>query len=181
MEDRAMSMDVQDKLVVLYVLDKMELPLSEDSILAICSNQNAWMPYINCKHALEQLTDCGLIHKNSSQKIIYCITPEGRACLANFYTKIPLSRREEMTEYIKKERLAYKRRQELFCDYYKNKDGTYTVNVRIQEIGATTPMMELSINVDSRASAKYVYNNWGKKAAKIYELLLLNPNTWFTV
>ncbi len=175
MDDNIMGAEVQDKLVVLYVLDKMELPLAEDTILSICSTANEWIAYINCKHVLDLLSDVGLVHRNlSNNKVIYTITPEGRACLANFYTKIPLSRRDEITDFIRKQRIAYKKKQELFCDYYKNNDGTYTVRAKIFELGATNPMMDLSINVDSRASAKYLYNTWEEKAAKIYELLYDN-------
>lgn len=173
-DEQFTGLEVQDKLIVLYVLDKMELPLAEDSLLSICSSANDWMPYINCKHVLELLSEVGLIHKNVLQKVIYTITPEGRACLANFYTKIPISRRDEITEFVRQQRLSYKKKQELFRDYFKNQDGTYTVHVRICEMGATSPMLDLSINVDSRSSAKYVYNTWEEKAAKIYELLYDN-------
>lgn len=166
--------EIQDKLVVLYVLDKMELPLAEENVLAICSTANNWLPYINCKHVLEMLTEANLVHKTISQKVIYTITPSGRACLANFYTKIPLSRREEITEFVRKERLAYKKKQELFRDYTKNKDGTYNVRLRICELGAVNPMLDIQLNVDTRKSAKYVYDHWEEKAAKIYELLYDN-------
>ena len=173
MDDSIMGAEVQDKLIVLYVLDKMELPLQEESILSICQELEL-IAYINCKHVLDLLTDVGLIHRNVSGNVIYTITPEGRACLANFYTKIPLSRRDEITDFVRKQRIAYKKKQELFCDYYKNNDGTYTVRAKIFELGATNPMMDLSIVVDSRASAKYLYNTWEDKAAKIYELLYDN-------
>lgn len=166
--------EIQDKLVVLYVLDKMELPLAEESVLAICSTANNWLPYINCKHILETLSEANLVHKSVSQKAIYNITPSGRACLANFYTKIPLSKREEITEFVRKERLAFKRKQELFRDYNKNKDGTYNVRLRICEMAATNPMLDIQINVDTRKTAKYIYDNWEQKAAKIYELLYDN-------
>ena len=166
--------EIQDKLVVLYVLDKMELPLAEENILAICSTANNWLTYINCKHVLEMLVESNLVHKSISQKAIYSITPSGRACLANFYTKIPLSRRDEITEFVRKERLAYKRKQELFRDYTKNKDGTYNVKLRICELGATNPMLDIQLNVDTRKTAKYIYDHWEDKAAKIYELLYDN-------
>ena len=167
-------MEVQDKLIVLYVLDKMEMPLAEESILSICADANDWMPYINCQHALNRLTEASLIHRNVAQKTIYTITPSGRDCLANFYTRIPLSRREEINDFIRKERLAYKKNQELFRDYYKNKDGTYTVHVSICEMESDTPMLDIKLSVDTRKSAKYIYNHWDEKAAKIYELLYDN-------
>ena len=70
MDDNIMGAEVQDKLVVLYVLDKMEIPLTEESIISICQN-NDWIAYINCKHVLDLLTDVGLIHRNVSGNVIY--------------------------------------------------------------------------------------------------------------
>ena len=34
---------VLDKLTMLFVIDKMEIPLTEDSILDICSVKNTWI------------------------------------------------------------------------------------------------------------------------------------------
>ncbi|NCA67165.1 MAG: DUF4364 family protein, partial [Clostridia bacterium] len=120
--------DTQTKLILLYVMDKMEVPLEDDIVTSICSQDNSWVAYVECKEAISNLCSVGFLHKNNTGgKQIYSITPEGRICLANFYTRIPLSLREEITEYIKKSRILYRKKQELFSDYYKNKDGSYTV------------------------------------------------------
>ena len=60
------------------------------------------------------------------------------------------------------------------CGSKTYKDGTYTVHVSICEMESDTPMLDLKITVDTRKSAKYVYNHWDEKAAKIYELLYDN-------
>ena len=43
-----------NKLILLYVLDKMEIPLTENSILEICSSQNNWVNWMDCKDLLAQ-------------------------------------------------------------------------------------------------------------------------------
>lgn len=174
MDERLISTEMKDKLIVLFALDKIEIPLCEENIMDIISTKGDWIPYISCQHALYQLVDSGLVHKSCGAKVVYSITPEGRTCLSSFYPKIPLSTREEIIAYVSKQQPVYKRKQELFSDYFKNSDGTYTVVMRISEIGSNTPIMELNINVDSRASAKYAFNTWEEKAAKIYEFLYEN-------
>ena len=41
--------DTTKKLILLYVLDQMEIPLTEESIMAICTNKNDWLEYLDCK------------------------------------------------------------------------------------------------------------------------------------
>ncbi|MBR2371406.1 MAG: DUF4364 family protein [Clostridia bacterium] len=44
--------NTQNKLLLLFVFDKMEIPLSEDTIVDLCCNTNNWITYIDCKQAL---------------------------------------------------------------------------------------------------------------------------------
>ena len=82
-----------NKLILLFVLDKMEIPLTEISILEICSSQNNWINYMDCKPIINQLIDHGFICSISSAgaDTLYSITPDGRVCLADFFINIPSS------------------------------------------------------------------------------------------
>ncbi len=163
------------KLILLYVMDKMEVSLEEDILTDLCSHDHDWMNYMECKSAIAGLADVNFIHRRtSSNKVIYNITPEGRMCLANFYTRIPLSLRENINDCVKKNRINYRRRQEYISDYYKNSDGTYTVSLKIMKPGSEQPMVELKMVVESRNNASYVYDNWESKAGSIYGLLCDN-------
>ena len=58
----AISMDsTQNKLLLLFVFDKMEMPLSEQTILEMCCSANNWINYIDCKQALMQLIDANFV------------------------------------------------------------------------------------------------------------------------
>ena len=52
-----------NKLILLYVLDKMEIPLTENSILEICSSQNNWVNWMDCKDLLAQLIVSKFVYK----------------------------------------------------------------------------------------------------------------------
>ena len=41
-----------NKLILLFVFDKMEVPLSESTILDMCSSANQWINYMDCKPLL---------------------------------------------------------------------------------------------------------------------------------
>ena len=52
-----------NKLILLWVLDKMDIPLTETSILEICTSQNDWVSYMDCKDLLYQLLTAKFIYK----------------------------------------------------------------------------------------------------------------------
>ncbi len=163
--------DVQEisKLIILYFFDQMEVPLKENIINDIFSEHSNWIPYTEFRSCFEELVKQGLIY-NSAPKTAeprYGITVESREGLTYFYTKIPMSIRDEISSVIKKNRLSYKKKQEYLADYYKNADGTYTVALKIDSAACT--LMDLKIVVQDRRKAKWIYNNWAEKAPIIYE------------
>lgn len=162
-----------NKLIILFVFDKMETALSETTILDMCSSSNNWLPYMDCKLTLDQILEDGLICKvESGNSPMFVITPDGRDALANFYINIPTSTRKEIAAFVKTNSLKYKTRQECLSDYYQNIDGTYTALVKI--LAPAQPMLELKIVVPDRKTAQYIYKKWEEKAADCYQLIYEN-------
>lgn len=157
-----------NKLVLLYVFDKMEIPLTETTITDMCCNSNAWINYLTCKEVLNDLVENGFIvvSTNNSGEQYFQITTDGRSCLSYFFMKIPASLRDEINIFIRDNRQKFRRKQEYFSDYYKNADGTYTVLMRILEPLGTR--LELKLNVANRAIAKVIYNKWENNASQVY-------------
>lgn len=170
------SNETTGKVILLYVMDKMECELTEDTIVDMCYYQNKWISYFTCKIALSELTSQGYLQefKNTEKTKYYKITTEGRNCLSYFYSEIPASTRDEIAEFIEKNKLYFKRKQEYFFDSFKNKDGTYTVVLKIIE--PTTTTLELKLNVPEQETVKSIQDSWRENASKvfsaIYETLL---------
>ena len=82
-----------NKLILLFVLDKMEIPLSDNSIMDICTSRNNWLNYMDCKDILWQLLETNFIYKinGENNEYRYAITLDGRDCLSHFYLKKPKS------------------------------------------------------------------------------------------
>lgn len=161
-----------NKLIFLFVMDKMEIPLTEDSIIDICTSRNNWLKYMDCKDVMWQLLDVGYIAKTVNEDAtIYNITHEGRNCLSlsNFYLKIPISTREEITAFAKENRMDFKRSQEYIGKYFKNNDGSYTTALKIKDPLQSQNMFEIKIVLPSRKSAVNATKKWQKKAPQIFE------------
>ncbi len=161
-----------NKLILLFVFDKMEVAVSENSLLDICCSANAWIPYMDCKPLISELLDSEFIYSIKRQHAhgpLFSITPNGRMCLAYFFAKIPSSLREDIAGFVKANRMKYRRKQEYDSDYYKNSDGTYTVALKILDL--TKPVLEVKFSIPDRSTAKAVCKNWDEKAASFYEVL----------
>lgn len=162
-----------NKLILLFVLEKMEIPLTENSILDICSSRNTWLNYMECKEIIYDLIQTNLVYRTDGNEgeQRYNITYEGRNCLSHFYQRIPLSLREQITEFIKENRIHFKRSQEYIGDYSKNNDGSYSVKLKIRAPLINQPLFEVSIKAPSRQSAIEACRIWKDKAHIVYEFV----------
>lgn len=156
------------KLIILFVFDRMAIPLSEATLLDICSSENDWLSYMDCKQFLSELIDTNLLYRVPKSDCI-SITQDGVGCLALFFTRIPSSVRDDINAYARENRMRFKKKQSYFCDYSKNADGTYTVIMKINNDIST--LMEIKLVVGNRQHAKYIYKNWVDKAAGVYSLI----------
>lgn len=162
-----------NKLILLFVFDKMECPINENTVIDICCSSNTWLSYMDCKPMLNKMIEDGFIYNlSSANDPVYQITPDGRYCLAEFYVKIPVSLREEINAFVKQNRSHYRKKQECSADYYMNKDSTYTVNLKIKDISQS--VLELKFSVPNRQIAKNIYKKWEEKAGNLYALIYEN-------
>ncbi len=156
------------KLVILFVFDKMAIPLSEATLLDICTSDNNWLTYMECKQYLAELLETNLVYRIPKSENLN-ITQDGVSCLSLFFTRVPSSVRDEIVTYARENRMRFKKRQSYFCDYSKNADGSYTVIMRINN--DITTLMELKLVVANRQLAKYLYKSWVDKASTAYSLI----------
>ncbi len=160
-----------NKLIVLFVFDKMESALSQRTIIEMCTTGNNWLNYMDCVELLPRLLEDGFLCRISSsdEEPLYTITSDGRDSLNNFYINIPKSIRDEIATFIKKNSKKLRNRQECKADYYQNVDGTYTVFLKI--FAPVQPMVELKFVVPDKKTAQNIYKNWESKASELYSAI----------
>jgi len=166
-----------NKLILLFVLEKMEIPLTENSLLDICTSRNTWLGYMDCKEILFQLIEAKFVYTPSETpktQSRYNLTYEGRNCLSMFFQRIPLSLRENITAFCKQNRTYFKRSQEYTAEYHKNTDGSYTVVFRINEPLIPDALLEIKIKTSTRTSAIEACKKWKDSAPNTYEHLFEN-------
>lgn len=159
------------KIKLLFVLEKMEIPLTENNIIDICTASNNWFTFLDLKEAMFQLLDIGFIYENKSEneESRYSITFDGRECLSHFHYRIPKDIRDKITAYAADNRLHLKRSQEYISEYTKNEDGSYTVTLKIKDPSSTGSLMVLKLKASTRKMAIETAQKWTNKAPAIYE------------
>lgn len=166
---------LSDKLIMLFVIAKIEISLTEDSILDICSIKNEWIKnYMDCKAIIHELVESKLLYKISDEndsKELFDLTYEGRECLSNLYRLIPIEKRNEISSYLQANKLSVKSSQEYSSTYRKNLDGSYNVEFKIYEPQSTSPMFVLTIKAPTRQSAIEASHKWKTTAPTIYETI----------
>ena len=160
-----------NKLIILFVFDKMEAALSERTVLEMCASGNNWLNYMDCKDLLPRLIDDGFLCRISAteDEALYTLTSDGRETLNNFYIMIPKSVRDELSTFIKNNSGKLRTRQECKSDYFQNKDGSYTVFLKI--LAPAQPMLELKFVVPDKKTAQNIYKNWENKASDLYSAI----------
>ena len=158
------------KLILLFVFEKMEFPLTDASISEIIMANPSWMTYMDFKDALFLLGESKYVYRTTAgADTSFHLTQDGRQALGHFFHKIPASVREEITEYARENRQRFKRSQEYTNDYFKNADGTHTVVLRIHDQSIGKNLLEIRLRTGTRMGAKKAAERWKDKAALVYE------------
>ncbi|MCL2570670.1 MAG: DUF4364 family protein [Firmicutes bacterium] len=165
--------DMDKKLILLFIFEKMEFPLTDQSISEIVVANPTWMNYMDFRDAIFGLVESKFIHRGRhGADTLFRLTNQGRACLGHFYTKIPASVREEITNYARDNKQDFRRNQEYTYDYFKNSDQSHTILLKIKEYGNLENLLEIKMKVNTRAEAIKSATKWKEKAPVVYESLL---------
>ena len=166
--------EIVKKLILLFIFEKMEFPLTDESINDIIAHNPDWMTYIDFREALYRLVESKFVYRTANgAETSFSLTQAGRGALEQLYQKIPASLREEVIAFAKENRQKFKRRQEYTWDYFKNPDGKYTAVLRIRGAAADDNLLEIRLKVDTRAGAKNAVQKWRDKASSVYEQLYM--------
>jgi len=150
--------NAQDKLKLLYILNFIDLPLTNVEITNYILEYNM-MDYFTLQLLLSDLCDIKFaVLKSNNGNEYYSVSEAGKAALEMFSDKLPeyfIKEIENNFTHIKKH---IKKQRELFGHYYKRKDDEYIVSLQVTENNTT--IFNLSINVPSEGIAKNIIKKW---------------------
>ena len=156
----------QDKLKLLYILNFIDLPLTNIEITNYILEYEM-MDYFSLQLLLSELMDAKftVIKINNGFKY-YSVSESGKSALEMFNDKLPEYFKNEVKKNFSHIKKHIKMQRELFGHYYKRKDDEYIVSLQVNENDTT--IFNLSVNVADESLAKNIIKKWEVSPEKIF-------------
>ena len=166
----------EDKLMLLYLIDKMDLPLSSNQItlFAVADNQ---MELFLVQQYLAEMAQSGYLEKfQDSSATRYSITEEGMNALEFFEKQIPQETRAAINDYvIKNRKVAKKDYNVVASQIFDFSINEYLIRCGVYENDSM--LMEVNLYVVSKEQAQFICNNWKENIQHLYANILSQLNT----
>lgn len=158
------------KLIVLYMLEKVNFPLTNGQISEFILEQG-YTTYFTLQQAISEMVTAGFIREESTHsRTLYHLTEEGSETIQFFKSNISPAIREDVDNYMKEKAYDLKTQVSVKADYYPNKNNEYSVRCQIFE--NDTSLIDLTINVPTEEAASTVVNNWNNRNQEIYAQIM---------
>lgn len=160
------------KLIILYMLDRVDFPLSNSTIVGFIL-ETRYTDFATIQQVLGIIQDDGLIDVESSRSnTSYTITDLGREMLEFFGNKVSDEIKTEINDYLKKNKYELKQAANVVSEYYRTTAGDYAVHCCVKENGYS--LIDLTVSVPDEDVADSMCGKWKEKSQAIYEFIIKN-------
>lgn len=154
------------KLIVLYMLDKLDFPLTNGQISEFILDKG-YTNYFTLQQAISEMVDAGFIREESSNnRTLYHLTDEGKETIGFFRNNISPAIQEDINTFLKEKRYDLKAEVSVKADYYPTSNNEYAIRCQIIEHG--TPIIDMTLTMPTEQEASTVANNWKTKNQELY-------------
>ena len=158
------------KLIVLYMLDKVDLPLTTSQISEFILDKG-YTSYFRLQETLSELTDSDLLRvETTHNRTLYHLTENGAETIHFFSNKISPAIRQEIDDFLKEKQYDLKEEVAIKSDYYLNTNHEFEVRCQIMENGYN--LIDLRLTVPTEKEAEAIAAKWSLKSQEIYTSLL---------
>lgn len=160
------------KLIILYMLDKVDYSLTKSQVFDFMLNKN-YTDYFTLQKVMNQLTDDMLIESEFIRNASHLtITEKGKETIALLKNDISESIKEEIDTYLTDNDLELRNEVSISADYYKSTTGEYVAELTARE--RNTDLVSIKITMPTEDAASEICNNWKKKNQDVYAYLMEN-------
>lgn len=165
------SMDLaENKLILLYILEKINLPIS-NILLAQIILENNFMNYFTLQQYVAELGESNLLESvNDKGKDRLTISESGRNVLHLFKNRISEEKLSQINVYIENKILSIKNELTVTADYTIENGNSYVVNLVASEGNIT--LMDLKISVASNKQARELCHKWKSNSSDLYNNII---------
>ncbi|MCD7763543.1 MAG: DUF4364 family protein [Lachnospiraceae bacterium] len=158
------------KLIVLYMLDKTDFPLTKAQISDFIL-EKGYTNYFTLQSVFADLEEGQMVRVEAVRNCsYYSITEAGAEALKYFHARIASSIREEIDQYMQENKIQMHDEVSVLADYYKNTTGDYSVRCVVKDKYSNP--IDLTITVPNEEHAKKACRSWREHSQNIYQFIL---------
>ncbi len=158
------------KLIVLYMLDKVDFPLTNGQISEFILDKG-YTTYFTLQQAISEMVEAGFLREETTHnRTLYHLTEEGTETIRFFKNNISTAIQEDIHEFFAEKSYALKNEVSVKADFYPIKNGEFAVRCQILESGVA--LIDLTLTVPTEEEATSVANNWSQKNQEVYAQIM---------
>lgn len=158
----------EDKLLLLYILEKIKLPISNNKVTQIVLENN-FINYFTLQQYLSELINSNFINnvmQDDKHRIV--ISKSGLNVLSLFKNRISESKLKVIDSYLKNKMENIKKEIAISADY-TIEGNNYIVNLKAIENDSI--LIDLKLNVASNDQARELCSKWKNDSSELYKKL----------
>ena len=160
----------QYKLMILYLLQSAHFPRTNSQLRGFFSDSE-YTTYFTLQQCISDLVEASLIEAKKSQSTTrYEVTEEGKQTLKFFEDEIPKLAKEDMEQFLAKNKFRLQNEAAIHTDYQKKENEEYLVQLELRE--SRDLLCEIKLSVPSEENANTLCKAWKEKSGKLYSYLL---------
>ena len=165
------SVSVENKLLLLYLIEKMDLPLTRSQITDFVRDGD-YMEYYTLQQTLADMVFDGYLEMSQeNNNTRYSITDQGLSTLEYFEKHIPGGVRMKINKYVNDNFNSVKRDYEITANYFQDREtNEYIVKCGVYDDDRV--LMEINVSVVSREQARLIQKNWKSHVNVLYISIL---------
>ena len=156
----------KNKLILLYMIDKINLPVTNLQITKLIL-ENRYMNYFFLQQFLNELCESDFLNREIlNGKTFYNITQSGKQTLSCLLNLIPFGIKGRIDNSTKSVRKNIKNETLIAADYTPKSENEFVVSCKVHEDNFS--LIDLEITVGTKSDARTICNNWKSHSQNIY-------------
>lgn len=160
----------EKKLLLLYIIDKIDLPISNIQLTEIVLENN-FINYFTLQEYIDELISSNLIIKiNQNEKDRLTISNKGKEVLSLFKNRLSDEDISKLNTYIDVKMNLIKKEATISADYTIENGNSYVVSLSASE--NSIPLMEIKVTVASNKQARELCTKWKANPSDLYTKII---------
>lgn len=157
------------KLMILYMLDRVDFPLTGSQISQFILDRG-YTDYFTFQVSINELIENDFIKPTLERNhSLYEITEQGKEAVELFEFKVSDSIKIDILDYLKEQKIELRNESAISADYYPL-NNEYVTQLTIKE--RNQAILEIKLMVPTKEQAIHICDSWHDKSEEIYSYLI---------